>query len=302
MCLRTIRLVALLVTLIWLGSDPALAQTDQRRVPLVMSKLPSQQSTAYKVLKGLADNPAIQALSLTKSEIWSVPAEKVDAVMQAATQHGVDVRLLSARTVAGSSTRRRTRGPIPEASREPSEDWNRIFRFAPADVKMNDKQKQMIEIARASPSTVGVAVMEAPFAPVVEYALTNNAGSQTPSIDSAKIIVALSENTVLTVNRTSVDIKSGRCIWHGRVEGTDAPATIMWWPDGKMAGSVQHQGRLYSIRHLGGEMHAVVEMSDEKMPQEHAPMPARLKIDDPNLRDDPLVNQGDASTLRPPAK
>ena len=48
------------------------------------------------------------------------------------------------------------------------------------------------------------------------------------------------------------------------VEGTDAPATIIWWPDGKMAGSVQHQGRLYSIRHMGGEMHAVVEMGDEK--------------------------------------
>ena len=76
----------------------------------------------------------------------------------------------------------------------------------------------------------------------------------------------------------------------------------MWWPDGKMAGSVQHEGRLYSIRHLGGEMHAVVEMSDAKMPQEHAPMPARLRANDPNLRDDPLVNQGDASTLRPITK
>jgi len=103
----------------------------------------------------------------------------------------------------------------------------------------------------------------------------------------------------LTVNRASVEIKPHMCIWHGRVEGTDAPATIIWWPDGKMAGSVQHQGRLYSIRHLGGEMHAVVEKSDERMPPEHAPMPARLRINSPNLRDDPLANQGDASMLRP---
>jgi hypothetical protein len=62
---------------------------------------------------------------------------------------------------------------------------------------------------------------------------------------------------------------------------------------------VQHQGRLYSIRHLGGEMHAVIAMSDERMPKEHAPMPPRLRASDPNLRDDPLITQGDASILRP---
>jgi hypothetical protein len=89
------------------------------------------------------------------------------------------------------------------------------------------------------------------------------------------------------------------CIWRGTVEGTGAPATIMWWPGGKMAGTLQHEGRIYSIRHMGGEMHAVVEMSEDKMPQEHAPMPERMRANDPNLRDDPLVNEGDASIMKP---
>ena len=44
-----------------------------------------------------------------------------------------------------------------------------------------------------------------------------------------------------------------------------------------MAGTVQHEGRIYSIRHLGGEMHAVVEMGEDRMPQEHAPMPERMR-------------------------
>jgi len=35
------------------------------------------------------------------------------------------------------------------------------------------------------------------------------------------------------------------------------------------------------------------------MPDEHAPMPARMRSNDPNLRDDPLIQQGDASMLRP---
>ena len=295
---RTIRLVALLGSVVWLAGAQAQAQTNQQRVPLLMSKMPPQQSVAYKALKVVADNPTVQALALTKSEIWSVPAENVDAVMQAATRYGVDARPLGQRTAAAGTKGGLTRGVIPEASREPIDNWRQIFRLAPADIKMNDKQKQLMEIAKASRSTVEVGVMQTQFAPVVEYALTKDAGAQTPSDDAAKITVALSQSTVLTINRASVEIKPQMCIWHGRVEGTDAPATIIWWPDGKMAGSVQHQGRLYSIRHLGGEMHAVVEMSDARMPQEHAPMPARLRANDPNLRDDPLVNQGDASVLR----
>jgi hypothetical protein len=68
-----------------------------------------------------------------------------------------------------------------------------------------------------------------------------------------------------------------------------------------MTGTVQHEGRIYSIRHMGGEKHAVVEMGENLMPQEHASMPERLRANDPTLRDDPLVQQGDASALRPQA-
>jgi hypothetical protein len=46
-------------------------------------------------------------------------------------------------------------------------------------------------------------------------------------------------------------------------------------------------------------MHALVEMSDERMPQEHAPISARLRANDPNLRDDPLLREGDASKFKP---
>ena len=64
------------------------------------------------------------------------------------------------------------------------------------------------------------------------------------------------------------------CIWRGTVEETGALVTLMWWPNGRMAGTVQERGRIYSIRHMGGSIYAVIEMSDDRMPQEHAPMPA----------------------------
>jgi peptidyl-Asp metalloendopeptidase len=141
--------------------------------------------------------------------------------------------------------------------------------------------------------------MAAPSPPMVEYALTKDAKAQGPARDAAHITVALGDDRSLSLRRTSVEIRSDMCVWRGVVEETGAPATIMWWPGGKMAGTVQHQGRLYSIRHLGGELIAVVEMGEDRMPQEHAAMSPRPRADDPSLRDDPLVQQGDASALRP---
>ena len=54
---------------------------------------------------------------------------------------------------------------------------------------------------------------------------------------------------------------------------------------------------------MRGGIHAVavVEMAEDRMPPEHAPLPSRMRSNNPSLRDDPLVEQGDASMLRPKA-
>ena len=74
----------------------------------------------------------------------------------------------------------------------------------------------------------------------------------------------------------------------------------MWWPGVTMTGRVQHEGRIYSIRRMRGGMRAlaVVAMSEDRMPQEHAPM-SHMRAKDLSLHNDPLVQQGDASMLRP---
>jgi len=265
----------LLGCLIWLSIPPAHAQADQERIQLIL-KLPPQKSAVYKAIKRLAGKVTGQSLPLTKCEMWSVPKENVEAVKQAAIRYGVIVKQLS-------------------------DGWNQIFQKAPADITISDQQKHMMEIAKAAKSTIGIGMMAAPFGPMVEYALTKDVATdgRTDPHGFAKISVALSEKTILTITRTSVDIKPDMCIWHGRVEGTDLPASIMWWPSGKMTGSVQHEGRIYSIRHMGGEMYAVVEMGEDRMPPEHAPMPERMRTNDPNFRDDPLLHEGDANFMRP---
>jgi hypothetical protein len=275
--IRAAYAVPLIGCVAWLGISAAMAQSEPQRVPLIMTKLPPSGSALYKRIIGKAGKARGQVLTLTKTEMWEVPKENVEAVKKAAAEHG------AAATQLGS-------------------DYNEVFRSAPADMRMNPKQNHMMDMAKSSQSTMGVGMMASPMAPMVEFALTKDAGPNiggpATSPEAAKISVKLSDKTVLTIVRTDVDIRKDMCIWRGAVQGTDAPATIMWWPGGKMAGSVQHEGRIYSIRHMGGEMHAVVEMSEDKMPQEHAPMPERMR-NDPNVRDDPLRNEGDASIMRP---
>jgi hypothetical protein len=242
-----------------------------------MTKLPPSGSAKYKAIISKAGKARGQVLTLTKTEMWEVPKENVEAVKKAAGEHGAAATQLGA-------------------------DYNEMFHPAPVDMRMSPKQSGMMEMAKASKSTMGVGMMATPMAPMVEFALTKDAG---PNIvappttkEAAKIRVKLSDATTLTIVRTNVDIRKDMCIWRGEVEGTGAPATIMWWPGGKITGTVQHQGRIYSLRHMGGDMMAVVEMAEDKMPQEHAPMPERMR-NDPNVKDDPLRNEGDASIMRP---
>jgi Metallo-peptidase family M12 len=156
---------------------------------------------------------------------------------------------------------------------------------------MSEKEKAIMDQAKAAKSTMGVRLVMAPAPEMLEHALTTKASLP-------KIALTLSDDTVLTVSRTSIDIKPDRCIWRGIIEGTDKLVTLMWWPGGKMTGTVRHEGHIHAIRHIRDGIYAIVDMSEEKMPPEHAPMPEHMRLNDPNLRDDSLVKHGDASILR----
>jgi len=241
------RAAVLLAFLVLLASGLEPAQTEAERVGLILSKLPPQGSPAYDAIRKLAGKTTGQPLPLTKSEMWSVPKENMDAVKSAASQHGIGVDMLDA-------------------------NWNHVFRRAPADLKLNEQQAAMVKRAYAAQATMGIGIVASAAPAVVEYALTKDATANATG-NEAKIILALSERTLLTITRTSVEIRPDMCVWRGAVDGTDAPATILWWPLGKMAGMVQHEGHVFSIRHIGGEIHAIIESSEDRMPPEHAPLP-----------------------------
>jgi len=278
---RALFLTMMLTLLACFAASPVLAQAlssgtspaDAERVQVIVTKpsTSSHKGTDAQMrdeFKKHAGETSGQAMSMTKAEVWSVPKSEVEALKKMAAQHGAVVTEL---------------GP----------DSHHLFRAPPADTTMSKKQKAIMDQAKASKSTAGVKLVMGPAPEMLEHALTSD-----PKDGLPKISITLSDDKVLTINRTSVDIKPDRAIWRGTVEGTGALVTLMWWPSGKMTGMVRHDGHIHAIRHIKDRLYAIVDMSEEKMPQEHAPMPERMRVDDPNLRDESLVKQGDASILR----
>jgi hypothetical protein len=211
-------------------------------------------------------------LRMTHSEKWTVLKRDLEVVKKTASARGLIV--LNLASVGGE-----------------------IMRSAAADTQFSDRQRAVMEGARSAPAATDVKLMVGPHPAVLEYALIGDANCPTEPV---RIAVPFGAGTSKTITRSSIEIRGDKAIWRGPVDDTGVPLTIMWWPNGRMAGAVQIGNRLYSIRHLGDSLYALVEMSDERMPSEHAPMPQRLRrSDDPNLRDDPLVQQGDASVIRP---
>ena len=230
------------------------ARAEPDSVGLILSKLPPQASATYKAIRSRAGKASCQILPLTKTEVWSVPPDKVEAVKSAARAQGVEVDVLDA-------------------------DWNHVFRPPPADLKLTAQQEAMVQHAHAEKATTAIGIVAAPAPALVEYALTKDAAAKLPAKDAPKIVVTLSDKSPLTLTRTSVDIKPDMCIWRGAVDGTDMPVTIMWWPRGKMAGLIQHRGHIYAIRHIGGEVHAIIETSEALMPEDHPPGPPSPRKD-----------------------
>src|SRR5215831_10769363 len=170
---RALSASGLLGCLVCLTVGLALAQSQSERVPLIMTKLPPQASATYKSIIKHAGKARGQVLTLTKTEMWEVPTENVEAVKKAAATHGALATQLG-------------------------NDWNRMFHSAPSDMKMNDKQKTMMERAKESRATMGVGMMATPMAPMVEYALTKDAGPNiggpATSQEAARISIKLSNS------------------------------------------------------------------------------------------------------------
>ena len=251
------------------------AKSDDR-VELIMEGLPPAGTPEYKALFRYAGGDAKgQVLPLTKSEMWAIRRSRLAALKTAAAAKNVTVRELDETT------------------------WNEVFNPMSAMPVMDAKSKAMVDMAMQSKSTAGVGMMAPKAAGVVEYALTKGMSDKAVATQPMRIKIGLNEKTTITAVRRSVAMVEGhRCTWHGIVEGTEFPVTIVWWGTGRITGTVQYGDRLYQLKYLGPDMIGVVETMLDKMPDEHArASPKRMQ--DMKMQEDTLFMQGDSSAMRP---
>jgi hypothetical protein len=230
--------------LLALADSAARADHLPQRIGVILSQLPAPGSVAYAEIKRQAGGIRGQRLPLSKAEMWSVPRPHLARVAQAARAHGAVITVLET-------------------------DWNEVFRPPPPGTQLTPEQQVLLQRALAASGTQRVAIVAAPPAAVVEYALTQVVDGR--SGDGAKIVVTLGKELRLTLTRRSLEIRPDMCVWRGAAEGSAMPATIMWWPAGKLAGVIRYQGHVYSIRHMGGTVHLVIETSEDALPQDHSP-------------------------------
>jgi hypothetical protein len=250
------RMAVLLVCCLMATASPAPARPQSEPVQLVLSGLPARDTPGYAALSRLAHAAPRQVLSLTRAEVWAVAPSKVQALTSAAAAHGASVTRLDPH-------------------------WRDLLRPAPAHTAMSPEQLALLKQVAASKATMGVSVMVMPDAPVVEFALTRGVGARAGG-RRAQIRIRLDATSELTLRRSSVRTDDDTCVvWRGRVQGTGAHVTLLWWPMGKLAGTIRHRGRIYSIRHVGGRVHAVVAMQADRMPPQHPPTPPHRRADHP---------------------
>lgn len=243
-------------------------------VEVVLGHLPAHGSADYEALKTLAGGELAAELPMSGGETWRVPSGRLDALKKAAALQGTTVTLLS-------------------------ETWNHAFAPVPSGSGMSAEQKTMMSDTMRQAPVMGMITMALPSPEVLENALTKDMDAAAGAGNS-KLVFRLKDKLSITAVRTSINKTRNGYAWHGAVQGTDEPATLIWWSDGRLSGSITYKGHIYSVRSLGQGMHAIIELAPNMLPPEHAPL-TRRQMRNMGVKKDPLVEHGDASMLEKPS-
>ena len=256
---------------------PALAQVNkhEQRAELLLSGLPARTSQDYADLRRLAGGDVrVQVLDATSSETWSFPRSRLKRLTERLHKLGVTHTTLDI-------------------------DWNRLLKPPGKGLKMTSGQELVLEALKSSDETLVVGVMASLKGAAAEYALTRDAqGKVSANRPGARVVIPFNDEQRITAVRKSIEKKGEGWTWRGEVEGTGEPVMLMWWKGGKFTGLFTYRGRIYTLRNMGGDIHAIVETDPDKLPPDHGPV-ASQEGRSADLKDDPLVARGEAAALRP---
>jgi hypothetical protein len=128
-------------------------------------------------------------------------------------------------------------------------------------VALTPAQQAVVDKITRSPETVKVGVIRK----------TDIKDSGSPENRYARVILPLSDGKEITLIRTRNTVKTERGFtWRGVTEETGERAILMLWNDGHLSGYFAYRGRVFSVNHMGGDIHTVAEL---ELPPDHAPGP-----------------------------
>ncbi len=272
---RTAGLLSLMAASAFLAGPAATVHAAGGRAPaeLILMHLPAPGSSSYEELRQIAGTSDITPLELTGGELWLIPRTRLAPFYKSAGDNGVEI----------------IRADRPNA---------RLFAPVQRSTPMIARQKNMMGLSMAEHSAIGMAMMSAAPAPLVELQLKNSMQAMHAGGSEPTLRLPLGPDRTVTARPISIEKTSTGYAWSGEVVGSGEPVTFLWSNDGRITGSVTLGGHIYAIRPMGGMMHGVIDQSAARMPSEHAPAPAGM-MEKMGMRSDPLVMQGDASILRP---
>ena len=153
------------------GQTVAQPKPEEERVDVIVSHPESAGQPRGRVraffsrIKTRIANVTARVLPMTRCEKWSVAKKDLERVKKEAAKNGVVITQLGA-------------------------DWQQLMRVTD-ETQLDDKQKAMVERAKASKATLGVKIMRAPPPAVLEHALTTDIKNPDGTSEPAKITVAL---------------------------------------------------------------------------------------------------------------
>ncbi len=267
------RLVLGLAAMIFIQpSNLVAAGSSEQRVELLLTGLPERTSKDYAdLLRQAGPDVRIQALDDPGKETWSLPRFRLKTLSRRLDKLGI----------------KRTALDI---------DWNRLLRPPGRGLKMTGGQELVLEALKNSDETLVVGVLAALKGAPAEYAVRSDERGKSSAIrPGARIVIPFNDQGRIVAVRKTVEKKSEGWTWRGEVEGTGEPVLLMWWKGGKFTGIFTYRGRIYTLRNMGGDLHAIVETEPDKLPPDHGPSENGKAAD---LKDDPLVSRGEGAPMR----
>jgi hypothetical protein len=238
----------------WSQASAAKPKQDAASEQVIVTAPPAEQSRARKLLARLLGKAKGDELKTTGSEVWSVPKAKSAWLERRLEKLGAKVTRLR-------------------------EGWQRILRRSERPQDLDAKQQAVIDRTSKSPATVNVGVLTMPNAAIAEHALrrfeesVGTRGRAGPQDDPyARVLMPLSDGTDIALVRKRPTVVTDRGItWSGETEDTGERAVLMLWKDGHLSGYFGYKGRVFTVNHVGGDLHTMAEIDPRKLPPDHAP-------------------------------